>query len=100
MRGCPQDRRPHFTGRDLNGDALGLSPGSFLVLGFWPPIAGKRELARIAPVLVLVNHPADGFGINSAPGAIDDHLRHRALTAVGFTSCLEVDGFCETGQLI
>jgi hypothetical protein len=74
------------------------SGGFGLHLGF--SIAGKGELARVSPVLILVDHSANRLGVVTTCCTVDDHLRHGSLANLGFSSSLEVNRLRQTSEFL
>src|SRR5690606_40714927 len=54
-------------------------------------VASERELAAIAPLLVLINHTADAFRIGGVADPVQDDLGHRGLAANRLAAGFEVN---------
>ncbi len=54
-------------------------------------LAGKRELAAVDPVIVLIDDLADGLRIGGVAHAIENDLRHGGLALDAFTSRLKIN---------
>ncbi len=69
--------------RDGIGDPHRIAPGIRLTDSQGFAFTGKRELARVIMVTILVDDPANRRRIKAARNPIQHHLRHRGLAFFG-----------------
>src|SRR5690606_16412378 len=58
-------------------------------------VAGEGELAAVAPIVVLIDDPADRVRIGGIADAVQDDLRDRRLSLHRFAARLEIDAGSE-----
>src|SRR5690606_5581020 len=84
MGGGTNLRQPDLTGGDCFGDLLRHAPLWHFSYAMLLPIAGKRKLACIEPVAILIDHIANGSRIRRVANAIEYDLRYGYLSFDGF----------------